>query len=404
MKMIGMGLTSKISFKTQLRSSKFFQIFLSFLFFIFFLLGCEGNKELYAQTELQNYKIPPETEDGWETTNISNVALNAKLLLKMVARIKNKDYINIHSVLIVKDGKLVLEEYFPGKTMYGVSIDYNIDSLHELHSVTKSFTSALIGIAIGQKMIPGVDSKAVDLLPKYEDILRDNLKKGISLKHLLTMTTGIKWDEWTYPPTDPRNDNSKLNRSPDFVRYVLSQPMETLPGWEYAYNSGISLVIGEIIPSVSNMNLAQFAEKFLFQPLGIEKYYWSRDRHGVYIAGGGLQLRPRDMAKFGLLFLNNGQWKGKQIVPESWIKESTKDQVGHLKVNLQYGYQWWPRTFWAGNRYVNTINAEGRGGQFIIIVPELKLVAVFTGWNDNDLYRQPFRLLEGYILPSVTEP
>jgi CubicO group peptidase (beta-lactamase class C family) len=377
------------------------RFFLSLFIFFCFIFGCDENKELNAQTVPQIYKVPPDTGDGWETTNISNVGLDEKLLLKMVGQIRNNTYPNIHSVLIVKDNKLVLEEYFAGKDRLNRNISYNMDTLHELHSVTKSFTSTLIGIAIGQEFISGVDVKVVDLLPKYNDLFNDGSKKSILLKHLLSMASGIKWDEWTHPYSDPRNSIAQINKSPNPARFVLSQPMETLPGWKYAYSSGVSILLGEIIPGVTKMSVPQFAEKFLFQPLGIDKYYWSHDPNGIYYTGGGLQLRPRDMGKLGLVFLNGGRWKSKQIVPETWVKEATKNHIIHLRTGFDYGYQWWPRKFWVNGRYINTINAEGRGGQFIIIVPDLKLVAVFTGWNDNDLYRQPIKLLVEYILPSA---
>ena len=155
--------------------------------------------EKIDRTAVQTYEVPPVTGDGWETADISSVGLDADLLLMMLYKIKENVYPNIHSVLIVKDDKLVMEEYFGGKNSAGAIIDFDKDTLHELHSVTKSFNSALIGIAIDQKLIPGVDTKIKDLFPQYTDILSDKLKDGIKLKHMLTMTTGIKWDESTYP-------------------------------------------------------------------------------------------------------------------------------------------------------------------------------------------------------------
>ncbi len=402
MKIINLGHKMEKIPKTQIHFSKTLGFFLSLFIFFCFLCICTESKELNAQAASQNYKVPPDTGDGWETSDISNVGLDEKLLIKMVDQIRNNTYPNIHSVLIVKDNKLVMEEYFAGKNRLNRNISYNMDSLHELHSVTKSFTSTLIGIAIGQELISGVDVKILDLLPKYNDLFNDDFKKGILLKHLLSMTSGIKWDEWTHPYSDPRNSIAQINKSPNPARFVLSQPMETFPGWKYAYSSGVSILLGEIIPGVSKMSVPQFAEKFLFQPLGIEKYYWSHDPNGIYYTGGGLQLRPRDMAKLGLLFLNGGRWKSKQIVPETWVKEATKNHISHLRTGFEYGYQWWPRANWVGNRYIYTINAEGRGGQFIILVPDFNLVAVFTGWNDNDLYRQPIKLLAEYILPSAS--
>jgi CubicO group peptidase (beta-lactamase class C family) len=192
----------------------------------------------------------------------------------------------------------------------------------------------------------------------------------------------------------------------DFFRYVLERPIATTPGTKFVYNSGISLMLGEIIYNASGLRADKFAERYLFSPLGITNYFWGKAPNGVVNTLGGLALRPRDMAKIGYLFLNGGRWQGKQIVSEKWVKESTKQQIGASQLPTWfladgYGYQWWLGSFHVCGQTVESYSARGRGGQFIIIFPTLQMVAVFTGWNDNELLRQPLDMLQRYLLPAA---
>jgi CubicO group peptidase (beta-lactamase class C family) len=165
-------------------------------------------------------------------------------------------------------------------------------------------------------------------------------------------------------------------------------------------------VLGEIIRQVSGLKADKFAERYLFGPLGISKYYWSNYPTGFVRTGGGLALRPRDMAKIGSLYLNGGRWHGQQIVSDEWVKESIKIRVDPKQFpdwhkDDGYGYQWWIRSFKVGDRVLFSYHAPGLGGQFIFVVPDLQLVAVFTGWNENELALQPFEMFARYILPAV---
>ena len=211
------------------------------------------------------------------------------------------------------------------------------------------------------------------------------------------MTAGLSWDEWTYPYTDVRNDHVAMNDSKDPVRYVLERPLVATAGEKFGSSSGITIALGEIVHQVSGLKADKFAERTLFGPLGITNYYWWSYPSGFVQTGGGLCLRPRDMAKIGYLYLNGGRWQGKQIVSEEWVKESTKNRVDAKQfpnwINADgYGYQWWLRSFKVGDRVIPSYHAAGRGGQFIFVVPELDIVAVFTGWNDNELALQPFEM------------
>ena len=352
------------------------------------------------------YEVPDKLNDGWEIASVSSVSLDTNLIKELFERVGDNSYKNIHSVLLVKNGKLVVEEYFPGRDSKGQYQTFTRDTLQEMHSATKSVNSILIGIAIDQHLIRGVDEKISSFFPEYSDVFTNKEKDAIRLKDLLSMTAGLSWDEWTYPYTDSRNDVAAMIGKADFFRYVLERPVATPPGTKFVYNSGVSLMLGEIIYKASGLRADRFAERYLFSPLGITNYSWGKAPNGVVNTLGGLAMRPRDMAKIGCLFLNGGRWQGKQIVSEKWVEVSTKPQIGTGQLPAWsladgYGYQWWLGSFPVRGQFVESYNARGRGGQFIIVFPTLQLVAVLTGWNENELVRQPLDMLQRYILPAA---
>ncbi|MGA2241250.1 MAG: serine hydrolase [Verrucomicrobiota bacterium] len=369
-------------------------------------VDCENSRAATNYVKTYQYTVPENTNDGWETASLNSVNLDINLIKELFERIGSNSYENIHGVLIVKNGKLVVEEYFSGQDSKGQYRSFKRDTLHEIHSATKSVNSILIGIAIDQHLIRGVDEKISTFFPEYSDIFTNKETDAICLKDLLSMTAGLSWDEWTYPYTDPRNDAAVMASKADFFRYVLERPIATTPGTKFVYNSGISLMLGEIIYKASGLRADKFAEHYLFSPLGITNYFWGKAPNSVVNTLGGLALRPRDMAKIGCLFLNGGRWQGKQIVSEKWVKESTKQQIGANQLPTWfladgYGYQWWLGSFHVRGQTVESYSARGRGGQFIIIFPTLQMVAVFTGWNDNELLRQPLDMLQRYLLPAT---
>jgi CubicO group peptidase (beta-lactamase class C family) len=345
------------------------------------------------------YSVPVQLKDGWTTADLRSENFDVTLIERLIERIRRNTYKNIHSLLLIKNGKLILEEYFPGQEEDGKTRIYQRDTQHGIHSVTKSVNSLLIGIAIDQKLIKGVDEKLSTFFPEYKSVFenKDSGKDAICLKHLLSMTAGLAWDESSLPYTDARNDHVGMNHSEDQIRYVLERPLVAAPGTKFNYSSGISIVLGEIIHKVSGMRADKFAEQHLFKPLGISDYTWSKYPNGLIQTGGGLFLRPRDMGKIGYLLLNGGRWQGKPIVSETWLRESTKQQAP----DRTYGYQWWLGQLPVGDRRVVTYGALGRGGQFILAMPELQLVAICTGWNDgNGLGEQAFDMLKRFVLPA----
>jgi len=377
------------------------------------LVGC-----WQSRASTYEYTVPEKTRDGWETAALSDEKLDAGLIRDLFGRIGDNSYKNISSVIVVMNGRLVIEEYFPRQDVLGNRRSRALKRVapQQLYSATKSVTSILIGLAIERHLISDVEAKISGFFPAYADIFANTEKDKLRLKDLLTMSAGMSWDEWTYPYADARNDALKTLLSDDPVRYILERPLVAPPGTKFTYNTGISIVLGEIIYKVSGLRADKFAERYLFDPLGISDYYWAKVPDDLVETGGGLFLRPRDMAKLGYLFLNGGRWQGKQIIGEKWIKESTKNQTGSIQLPAWvqaadgYGYQWWLGSLKVLTQEIRFYGARGRAGQFILVFPEQQMVAVFTGLNDNILMNQPLDMLQRFILPaalphqSKTEP
>lgn len=371
-----------------------------FIIFILVTVACthwSPRVNRYGLPERQYiYQEPEEIDDGLEVSSLTVEGLDSAKLRDMIYSIMNKRYKGIHSVLLVKNGRLVLEEYFYG---------YNRDRLHALHSVSKSITSILVGIAIDQKMIPNVNKKVYEFFPNYNDTQWVDQQYDITLEHVLTMSAGIDWDEHSKPLTSSRNDIVALvYHSDNWIKYVLNKELVEIPGEQFNYSGGLNILLGGIIKESSGQYPDKFAERYLFNPLGIFDYYWHRHPDGTINTQGGLALRPRDMAKIGYVMLRGGIWKGEQIVSQQWIKESTESHVSG-RYGYGYGYQWWSGATVINEESVRTFFAWGRGGQFIFVFPTLDLIAVITSSiHDNILVFQPFGMVTNYILPATLPP
>lgn len=347
------------------------------------------------------YHLPEQTGDGWECADLEDVGIDKGHIIECVNQIRTGKYKDTHSLLIVKNGKLVFEEYFGAEGAIWSPFVNQVyrDRVQMLASVTKSVNSALIGIAVENGMIPSIHDPAFGLFPEYSSLL-DNEKNKILIEHLLTMSAGLEWNELDVPYSDPKNDVNKMGQSPDWIQYCLEKPVVLKPGEKFNYHSGLSLILGEILKRSSGIPADTFAEKYLFHPLGIEKYKWSKSPGGLVQTGGGLALRARDMAKFGQLYLNSGQWKGKQILPEEWVNDSTRIQIKKLVDG--YGYQWWMRRFKVHGKLIDSYYAIGRAGQFIMVFPALNLIVVSTAQNyDYGWANRFYNLVYTYILQAV---
>jgi CubicO group peptidase (beta-lactamase class C family) len=300
---------------------------------------------------------------------------------------------DIRSLLIVKNGYLIYEEYFNG---------YQAHITQDVRSVTKSVLSILTGIAIKMGYLEGVNQNLVDIFHEYAQLIQssDTLKKEIKIEHLLTMSSGLQ---------DTSSDvqvGKKQEDYPDLIKaLILELPVENKPGSTFLYDDGHIHILSGIISRLSKMDVLDFANNYLFEPLGIVDAKWKRDHNGLCYGGSGLQITPRDMAKIGYLYLNGGKWDGKQIVSEEWIKESIKPrfevQNKHVVTgSAEYGYLWWIKNIRGYPSYF----ASGRGGQLIFIIPDLDMVIVTTADPDAPEGLQfyvPRMVIEENIIDAV---
>jgi CubicO group peptidase (beta-lactamase class C family) len=313
--------------------------------------------------------------EAWQTSTPEKQGMDSQRLAQMLTTIQERD-LNLHSLLIVRNGYLVSETYFG---------EYQQDTRHELFSCTKSFVSTLIGIAIDKGYIDRTDQRVVDFFPKHTFANLDEQKESMTLEDLLTMRTGLDWQEG-----DPAY--RALYQSPDWVQFMLDKPMAQPPGSQFNYCSGCSHILSAILQQATGMDPRDFADQYLFQPLGISNMQWDTNADGIPIGGWGIQMTPRDMAKLGYLYLQHGQWNGQQIVSAQWVETATQTHT-ETDGSLGYGYQWW--TYPSMNAYT----ATGRYGQTIFVIPEADLVIVTTAQMEN--FDAIFQLIEEYIIPAV---
>jgi len=362
------------------------------------------------------YREPENINDGLDVGTLEEVNIDTSLIKKSVNKIYSGKYDEVHSMLIYKDDKLVFESYFPGHRYkwdgpghHGEWVNWNRDMLHGTKSVTKSITSICIGIAIDQGFIEGVHQSIFDYLPEHQH-LKTNGKEKITIEHLLTMTSGLEWDEWGAPLNSSKNDIVGLwFHCKDQVACILERPIKNEPGTSFTYSGGNMIVLGEILKHATNMKIDAFSRKYLFEPLGIDSSIWAlRFDNGVIEAAGGLELTPRAMTKIGVTFLNKGVWNGKQIVSKQWVKKSALPFPGNQRINIPgvasgrhgYSYSWWTKTYTSSGRKISMFNAGGWGGQKIMVLPDLNTIVVFTGGKYTSNVKV-FRILENYIIPAI---
>lgn len=324
----------------------------------------------------------------WQNTTPEEQGLDSNILDNIDETITD-NLIEIDSVVIIKNGYIVYEKYY----------DYwNRFMRHTIQSCTKSFMSALIGIAIDRGYIEDVNQPILDFFPNYTIDNWDSRKENITLFHCLTMSTGLEFHEVDIPYEDPANDLFAMYRSGNMWQYVLDRPMENDPGEQWSYNSGGIELLGGAIEHATGYEVADFAEEFLFEPIGIDYFRWWREpSSNQYGCGGGLELRPRDMARFGFLYLNNGTWNDTQVVSADWVDISTSMYYDTGGWYL-YGYTWW------GVPDQPFYEATGHYEQKIYVIPEHDIVAVFTGdIADEDWHPTDYFVME-YVIPSSGGP
>jgi CubicO group peptidase (beta-lactamase class C family) len=320
----------------------------------------------------------------WRTSTPEEQGIDSQGIAAMIDKIAQASPY-VHSFLLIRNGTLVAEAYFAPIAR---------EHIHLLFSATKSVTSALVGIAIQEGLIKGVDQKVLDFFPELK---AKNLNKRVgdlTIGHLLTMTTGH---------ADAVSPNPYQPAPVDWVEKFLDNPANPVidePGTQFLYTSGGPHTLSAILQKVSGKPAADYAAEKLFGPLGIPEYAWLADQNGITFGNSWLRLRPLDMAKFGYLYLNNGDWNGQQVVPQAWVEQSTRKAVetkGTMFNNAEqdgYGYLWWMNSF-------GGYAAHGYGGQFIFVVPASALVAVFTSGFADSMFDTAYELMKTYIIPAV---
>ena len=312
---------------------------------------------------------------GWLTSTPSAQGMDGSRLDAALDAAQKKG-LALHAVLVIRHGFVVKEKYFPPT---------DASSADEMYSCTKSFVSALVGIAIDKGYIAGVAQPALGFFPDRKFDTSDPRRQALKLEDLLTMSSGLDWTEG-----DPAY-RQLYRTSRDWVKVILGLPMAAVPGKVFTYSSANSHILSAIIQEKTGMNTYDFACAQLFGPLGLKNPSWDRDPAGIPIGGWGLKLTPRDMAKLGYLYLHEGAWEGKQVVSSAWVRNSTRPHIP-ASGTLKYGYQWWisPQGGWFA--------ALGRFGQCIFVVPSLDMVVVFTAKIDSN--DPEAELLLKYIMPA----
>jgi CubicO group peptidase (beta-lactamase class C family) len=398
------------------------QMKLRILLLVIFLVGFAGCSSAAPTPPM--FDRPQDLEDGLRIGTPQEAEIDPALLWEIVQDLRGGKYGEIHSFLLYKDGLLVVEEYFPGhdydwagEDFHGPWVDWDETRRHNIHSVGKSITSACVGIAVEQGLIDSVQDPILKYLPEYQELIRGG-REEITIEQLLTMTSGLDWDEWGTSYASGENDVIKLWLDcPDPVACILQKPLVHAPGSTFNYSGGDMVLLGEIVQNASGMDIEAFSWEYLFGPLEINQPPWSRITEDVIYAGGDQLLTPREMLKFGILYLNEGEWAGMRILPAGWVESSTNPYPGpgsqwwnsFLKTippgdsswgRRGYGYTWWDHEFRLGGQSVPVYFALGFGGQRIYILPDQETVVVFTSGNYTSA-DSTIEILKEQIIPAL---
>jgi CubicO group peptidase (beta-lactamase class C family) len=317
-----------------------------------------------------NQLTPPDTGDGWQIGRAADAGLSEPWLVaaRVAAR---KPGSRIHSMLVVRDGRLVFEEYLNG---------WQRDSQHPVFSVTKSVVSLLTGVALEDGDLSGLDETVGDFYPHSPEASRRP-----TVRQLLSHATGLEWDEQTATYGDSGNSRTAMTMANDWTEFVLSRPRTAPPGSVFRYSTGNYFLLGQILEQAAGMPLDRFARERLFEPLGIERAEWGRDKQGQVCTGGslgGLRLRSRDLARIGQLVLDRGCWKGRPVVGSPWLDSATA-AVCEARPGMDYGLGWRSYGAKVRGRQLRLVAALGFRSQALLLVPQERLAIVFTSDHAN---------------------
>lgn len=353
----------------------------------------------------QQENKPEQLNDGIETGTLKEAGLDARLINAMIDSIRNGNYTNVHSVLIFRKKKLVYEEYFPGNDEVRMKgsvgfVDHHRDSLHDIRSISKSVVSAMTMIAIDQGKL-SMEQRVFDFFPEFS-AMDTGLKRQIKVSHLLNMSSGLYWKENSY------NDSLKKGSKKDVINFILQQKVMSAPGTTFEYNSSSTQLLAFILEKATGTDPVTFANEYLFQPLGIKNYEWTIEENGLMSAWAGLRMRSRDLLKLGMLYLNDGKWNGKQLIPAELISASIKKQIttpyGDSTFHVNYGYQFWIYSETLAGRPVTYAQAQGNGGQIIVIDKQNDMVVVLTSGNyyqDEQMRKSSWNIPIDFVYPAI---
>ena len=323
----------------------------------------------------------------WQTSTPDQLGLNSSMLNTALSTASSMGFIN--SIVVIRNGKIAAEQYFNGR---------NINSHQTVRSVSKSFLSALVGIAVN-KGILHLDQKVSDSFPEYISFVTDTNINNITLKHLITMRSGIKGDVEFY---------FTFTQSGNWVKTILQSQLNFMPGTRSLYSTASTHLISGMLTKASGMSGLDFAKTNLLDPMGIVLNDWATDPQGICFGGNDMYFTTRNMAALGLLYLNNGKLNDKQIVPEDWINNSLvySGGIGGTWGSLSeigYGYMWWLGKV-SGKRI---FTALGHGGQYVLCVPDFNMIVAVTSdpyldWDISDQHeRAVMQIIADYIIPAV---
>ncbi|MBV9623563.1 MAG: serine hydrolase [Acidobacteria bacterium] len=322
----------------------------------------------------------------------------------MATDIRGGRFQKIGSVLIARHGRLIYEAYFDGDR----------DSLRDTRSATKSITGMLVGIALGEKKLSGIDNRILDLLPEHARRLRepDPRKLGITVEDFLTMSSPLECDDWN---DASRGNEERMYLVEDWTQFVLDlpirgrmhvgeKPVDPPYGRYFSYCTGGVFVLSEVLAKATGMRVDRYAEAKLFRPLAITRAEWVYSPLGIPQTGGGLRLTSRDLLKFAQLFVEGGSWNGARIMDEAWVRHSIEPHA-RIDEETEYGYLWWLKSFRSAGRSYPAFFMSGNGGNKVVGIPSLDMAVAITSTNYNakDMHEQTEKILTDYVLAAVEQ-
>jgi CubicO group peptidase (beta-lactamase class C family) len=332
-----------------------------------------------------------EADDFWQTASFDEAGMVAAPIAQAIAEIEASE-LEVHSFLVARRGKLVVDQYGwdTGTNPAVPSVPHQLVPLERrpLFSTTKSILSALFGIAIEQGVIGSLDETVASYFDDYAELNPSAAKDSIDLEDLLTMRSGLEWTE---------GDQTTFE-APDPARAMLSRPVVDEVGVDWNYSSGVSDIVAAILRTTTGQTPLDFANEFLFGPLGVDSPAWEAAENGTQYGGWGLSLTPREMARFGELYRNQGEWLGEPVVPAAWTDSSTEPRCT-TPWGGQYGYHFWVPDMADGSSFFSTLGAFG---QLIYVSRELELVVVFTANIPSEVADSTLRaLITDYVVPAI---